>query len=218
MADAVLLMAILPANPRIAILAAGENLTAKPLIWWLVKHSGNIFVVDRAAPPGKAVDRDAVYKALREDHISLLIFPEGRLGEVEGVINWKMKSGATEFAENTDAAVFPIGITGTTRLWWFRRVTLRFGPQIQYASGMSVPVRVELERIKLERLIEPYRARIGPKLFQKKFPQKRKKYADWRAERERVHKVWDVDGRVSKVLDPSFDAAMARGSKPTLGD
>ena len=215
--DGMLLGSLIPTRPRIHVLAAGESLTRDPVKWWIIKRMGGVFPVDRSAEPGKAVDFDAVYDALRRpEPINLLIFPEGRCGPVEGQLNHEPRTGAVKFAMNTGAVEIPIGITGTSRLWWRRRVRVNFGPPVEYPAGMDdAHARLAIQTRDIERLIEPYHAAFGRKTGQWLFPQTRRERARLRAERDAAREGWNTERLVPLFYRDDADV-VADASDPAV--
>jgi 1-acyl-sn-glycerol-3-phosphate acyltransferase len=70
---------------------------------------------------------------------SLLIFPEGRLGETEGGLH-DLKHGAAHLSVVSGYPLVPVGLTGTKELWLRRTLTLRVGKPI-YASQTEGDMR-----------------------------------------------------------------------------
>jgi 1-acyl-sn-glycerol-3-phosphate acyltransferase len=62
----------------------------------------------------------------------LLIFPEGRCNEIEGVAG-VFRKGFAHFALHTGAPVLPVGLSGTRELWLRKRLTVTVGAPL--ASG-----------------------------------------------------------------------------------
>lgn len=81
------------------------------------------------------LDRDKPREALRimEEVLrrggSLVLAPEGRLGEEEGKLG-PLQHGAAYLSENTGVPLLPVGATGTKELWLRKTLTLRIGKPI----------------------------------------------------------------------------------------
>ncbi|MBW3612729.1 MAG: 1-acyl-sn-glycerol-3-phosphate acyltransferase [Chloroflexi bacterium] len=73
------------------------------------------------------------------------IFAEGRVGFRESEL-LPFEEGAAAFAASSGVPVVPCAIVGSTRLWFRRRVEVRFGPAISGAGVSGREGRAELER------------------------------------------------------------------------
>ncbi len=134
--DAPLILDILPLGlaRSIAIGAAADNffqeeLTVKSLV---VKYSSrmllNTFPIDR----GRADDGQTFQKyrglaaKLLADGVPIMLFPEGNRRSQNGEVR-AFNSGAARLAQQLDASVVPIGLTGTLEAWP-RKQPPRFRP------------------------------------------------------------------------------------------
>jgi len=164
--DPHLLLISLPPEPRIHFLAAQEyTVGGKGLIPWIVRQAGGVIPVDRKGHRG---DRAAVVqslKVLRSGGV-LGIFPEGGCGSQEGCLQ-PLKQGAAAFAVKTGRPVVVLGISGTSELYWRRRICLRMGPTLTPHPGEDADAL-------LERVAAAMRETIPPLL-----PQPRRKHLDW---------------------------------------
>ena len=124
-ADPFLLLLFLPVEPRIYVL--GERVSVLRSDWRI--RAINAFQV--MLP----LERDEPRAALRamEDVLrrggSVLIFPEGRLGEQEGTLQ-PLRPGAAHLSLRGGVPLLPVGLTGTRELWLRRRITMRIGTPI----------------------------------------------------------------------------------------
>ena len=128
--DPLILMATLPAEPRIHWLAAAEFTTEGP--WWartIVNLAGGIIPVDRQSQKGNRAVVVQSLHVLRGGGI-LGIFPEGKCGTEEGSIQ-PLKEGAALFATRTGKPVLVAGLSGTFELCFRRRIRLRAGPLLE---------------------------------------------------------------------------------------
>jgi 1-acyl-sn-glycerol-3-phosphate acyltransferase len=123
--DPFLVMLFLPIEPRIYVL--GEKQVRRISRF-------RAFMIDTLQVM-VALDRDKPLQALRtmEDVLqkggSLLIFPEGRLGEEEGQLG-ELQEGAAHVSQKAGVPLLPVGLTGTSKLWLRRRLTVRIGDPI----------------------------------------------------------------------------------------
>ena len=70
---------------------------------------------------------------------SVLIFPEGKLGHEEGALN-ELKHGASHLSTASGYPIVPVGLTGTSELWFRRTLTVRVGKPI-YAAQIDGDTR-----------------------------------------------------------------------------
>jgi 1-acyl-sn-glycerol-3-phosphate acyltransferase len=81
------------------------------------------------------LDRDKPRQALRtmEDVLqrggSLVLAPEGRLGDEEGKL-YPLQHGAAHLSQTGGVPLLPVGATGTVELWLRKTLTLRIGKPI----------------------------------------------------------------------------------------
>ncbi|HEY3367899.1 MAG TPA: lysophospholipid acyltransferase family protein [Symbiobacteriaceae bacterium] len=152
--DGLVVLASLPAEPRIHLLAAAEYTVAGP---WpmrlLVRLVGGVIPVDRQSHKG---DRAAVVQALRvlKGGGVLGIFPEGRTGEAEGQL-LPFKEGAASFAARTGSLVQVVALSGTLELCYRRWIRLRVGPLLEPLPGES-------QAAMLARMAEALAATVPP--------------------------------------------------------
>lgn len=124
-AEGFLVMLFLPPEPRIYGLGERDVVTrtgARVIVAnWL-----EVFIpLDRNKP------REAI--RLMQDVLerggSLMIAPEGHLGDREGTIA-PLQDGAAYLSVRTGVPLLPVGATGTLELWWRKTLTLRIGNPI----------------------------------------------------------------------------------------
>ena len=89
------------------------------------------------------------------------IFAEGRIGFRESEL-LPFEEGAAAFAAAAGVPVLPAAIVGSTRLWFRRRIEVRFGPPI-VAGGRGRAARDVLER-DLHRAVQALLPRSEPAL------------------------------------------------------
>ncbi|HYF78377.1 MAG TPA: lysophospholipid acyltransferase family protein [Symbiobacteriaceae bacterium] len=128
--DPLVLMAHLPAAPRIHYLAAAEYTTEGP---WLVRKvvdlTGGIIPVDRQNHRGGRAVVVQSLQVLKGGGV-LGIFPEGRCGTEEGCLQ-SLKDGAALFATRTGRPVQVVGLSGTLELYFRKRMHVRVGPLVE---------------------------------------------------------------------------------------
>lgn len=134
--DPLVLMAHLPAAPRIHYLAAAEYTTQGP---WLVRKVvdlvGGIIPVDRQNQRGNRAIVVQSLQVLKGGGV-LGIFPEGKCGTQEGCVQ-SLKDGAALFAARTGRPVLVVGLSGTLELFFRKRIHVRVGPLLEPRSEES---------------------------------------------------------------------------------
>jgi 1-acyl-sn-glycerol-3-phosphate acyltransferase len=75
---------------------------------------------------------------------SLLIFPEGNLGKHEGSL-LPLQNGAAHVSVQSKVPVLPVGLTGTSKLWIRRHLTVRIGKPMQADAPESGSVHSRLD-------------------------------------------------------------------------
>jgi len=165
--DPLILMAHLPAEPRIHYLAAAEYTVNGP---WLVRKvvaaAGGIIPVDRQSHKGNRTVVVEALKVLRGGGV-LGIFPEGRCGFVEGEVQ-DLKEGAANFAVKTGRPVQVVGISGTQELYFRKRIQVRVGPLLEPGDEEG-----------LEELLERLHRAMGETVPPLSPHQPRRKYLLW---------------------------------------
>lgn len=72
-----------------------------------------------------------------------MLFPEGRLGEVEGQMH-PLKRGSVLYAMRSGVPIYPVAIIGSKMLYFRKRLTLRFGPPV-HVPHQARPKRVAID-------------------------------------------------------------------------
>jgi len=127
--DAFLVLLFLPIEPRIYVL--GERQVAH-----ISRFRNRVIRRLQVMVP---LDRDKPREALRvmsevlAGGGSLLIFPEGQLGSVEGDLQ-PLQNGASHLSLYAGAPILPVGLTGTHELWLRHSLTIRIGSPIDHAE------------------------------------------------------------------------------------
>jgi len=125
--DAVSLMLLFPAEPRIHFLADPTSMMRNKPLWLLVRRAGGVVPVDRAqrdhsvlfAQVRKCLDRGGV----------VALFPEGDVGPAEGQL-LPFKRGFARFAVDGHVPVLPVGLSGMRELWLGKRLRVFVGTPI----------------------------------------------------------------------------------------
>jgi 1-acyl-sn-glycerol-3-phosphate acyltransferase len=152
--DPLIILCVLPPEPRIHYLAAAEYTVDGPgLVPWIVRQAGGIIPIDRQGHKG---DRTAVVQALQvlREGAVLGIFPEGRCGETEGQVQ-PLKEGAAIFAAKTGRPIQVIGLSGTAELYLRKHFVLRVGPLIEPREGESQAELLDRLAVALAQTVPP---------------------------------------------------------------
>ncbi len=108
--DGPLLISVLPLNPRVLIKAEARRI---PLIGWLMKLAGFVFVDRSSAARRQEALEEAVEKIART-RCPFLVFPEGT--RRRGGASREFKKGSFVIARRAGVPVLPARISGTDRL------------------------------------------------------------------------------------------------------
>ena len=132
--DAISLLLLFPAEPRIHFLAdPGSMMRNKPL-WMLIRLTGGIVPVNRAKH-GDTLLFSQVDKCLQAGG-AIALFPEGDFGPREGEL-LPFKRGFAYFAVENEVPVVPVGLSGMREVWLGKRLVVRLGEPIP-AEGKTV--------------------------------------------------------------------------------
>jgi 1-acyl-sn-glycerol-3-phosphate acyltransferase len=123
--DPFLVLLFFPVEPRVYVLAQEDvkeiSSFRRSVIDWL-----EIMVPLDLTKPLQAL---RIMKDVLQRGGSLLIFPEGHLGEKEGELQ-ELQHGAAHLSIVTGTPLVPVGVTGTKELWLRRTLTMRVGKPI----------------------------------------------------------------------------------------
>ena len=138
--DAFLVLIFLPVEPRIYVLGEEEVKEISGSRRFLIETLRVMIPLDRDKP----LEALRAMKGVLSRGGSLLIFPEGRLGTEEGEL-LPLQKGAAHLSLQSGAPVLPVGLTGTSRLWLRRHLTVRVGDPIQADRFQEGAVHERLE-------------------------------------------------------------------------
>lgn len=123
--DPFLLLLCLPVEPRLYALGERAGVLRNSWRTWIINGLRVMVPLDRDRP-------DAAMAAMGDvlaRRGSLIIFPEGCLGDQEGALR-PLRTGAARLSLRSGVPIVPIGLTGTRELWLRRPLTLRIGEPI----------------------------------------------------------------------------------------
>jgi 1-acyl-sn-glycerol-3-phosphate acyltransferase len=130
--DPFLLLAWLPASPRVHFL--GRRGAIYNRLWkrWLLALMGGIIPVDSGEIRHLSV---AVRGVLQHGGVAA-IFPEGAVGTMEGELQ-PLRRGVAHFAGDSSVPVVVVGIAGTRELWRGKSIALRIGATVQPTHSLD---------------------------------------------------------------------------------
>lgn len=121
-ADPFLVLLFLPVEPRIYILGEEQVKSISRFRTFFINRWRVMIPLNRSKP----LEALRTMKKIVTEGGSLLIFPEGHLGETEGTL-LPLQSGAAHISLQTGAPIVPVGLTGTSSLWLRKKLTIRVG-------------------------------------------------------------------------------------------
>jgi 1-acyl-sn-glycerol-3-phosphate acyltransferase len=157
--DAISVLLVFPAEPRIHLLADPTSMMKNRALWTLVRATGGIVPVDRAQRDNTLLFRQ-VARCLELGGV-VALFPEGDLGPREGVL-LPFKKGFAHFAADARVPVVPVGLAGMKDLWVGKRLAMRIGAPIPTA-GKTVDEVHALGEHAVQGLLPPYSEPSGAK-------------------------------------------------------
>ena len=125
--DAVSLLLLFPAEPRIHFLADPTSMMRNRPLWALVKAAGGVVPVDRARRGDKALYQQ-VDRCLAAGGV-VALFPEGDFGPREGQL-LPFKKGFAHFAVDGGVPVLPVAEAGMKEIWLGKRLFVHIGEPI----------------------------------------------------------------------------------------
>jgi 1-acyl-sn-glycerol-3-phosphate acyltransferase len=140
--DPLLVMAATPLEPRITWFGPREADFSRGLKNRVMAYFGGVIPYHPEHVTLTSAVR-AVRRVFAADAV-LGIFAEGRIGFRETEL-LEFEEGAAAFAAAAGVPVVPCAIVGSTRLWFRRRIDVRFGPPITTAGVRGRAGRAELE-------------------------------------------------------------------------
>lgn len=122
--DPLLLLAVLPAEPRVYFIGAQQAFQTRWKIWLMKTYDAWIPANRGAYWMGK--DVFALPLRVLESSAVLAFFPEGDSGSREGVL-MPLKRGIGHFVIRADYPIVPIALSGVYELYWHKHITVRIG-------------------------------------------------------------------------------------------
>ena len=127
--DPFLVLLFFPVEPRVYILGQEDVREISGFRKWVINWLEIMVPLDLEKP----LQALRIMKDVLQRGGSLLIFPEGHLGEREGEL-LELQHGASHLSLTTGAPLVPVGLTGTQDLWLRRKLVMRVGKPIYPAE------------------------------------------------------------------------------------
>ena len=157
--DAISLLLLFPAEPRIHFLADPGSMMRNRPLWMLIRLTGGIVPVNRAKH-GDSVLFSQVDRCLKAGG-AIALFPEGDFGPREGEL-LPFKKGFAHFAVDSAVPVLPVGLSGMREVWLGKRLVVRIGEPIPTTSK-TVDEVLEVGEKAVRALVPPYVEPAGRK-------------------------------------------------------
>lgn len=152
--DPIIMLAFLPAEPKLHFLAATEYTATGPRwIRILVDKVGGVIPVDRDSSHGNRAAVRQSFRVLRGGGV-LGVFPEGKCGLAEGEL-LPLKRGAVGFAVDAGCPVLCAGISGSLELCLRKRIRFRIGDLVERRDGEGSEDMLERVQAALQAAIPP---------------------------------------------------------------
>lgn len=95
-------------------------------------------IIEQEVPNGSSIQQlrqiDQAVQSILKQGDSIMLFPEGRLGNQEGQLYLPLKRGTVIYAMRSGVPIVPVAIIGTHNLFFRKTLTLRFGKPIPLAQ------------------------------------------------------------------------------------
>jgi 1-acyl-sn-glycerol-3-phosphate acyltransferase len=157
--DAVSLLLLLPAEPRVHFLADPGSMIRNRPLWALVHATGGIVPVDRTKHADPKLFRHV--RRCLELGGAIALFPEGDFGPREGEL-LPFKKGFAHFAVDAQAPVLPVALSGMKEIWLRKELGVRIGEPIPTA-GRTPDEVAQISLDAMRRLLPAYKDPGGPK-------------------------------------------------------
>ncbi len=130
--DPFLLLAWLPASPRVHFLGRRSAVYNRWWKRWTLDFMGGVIPVDS----GEIRNLSVAVRGVLERGGVAAIFPEGAVGTTEGVLQ-PLRRGVAHFAAESAVPTVAMGLSGTHQLWRGKRITLRVGASVRPSGSLA---------------------------------------------------------------------------------
>lgn len=139
--DPFVILAALPARPRIHFLGRRSAVYNRAWKRWALRAWGGVIAVE---PGSRSAALSVEVASVLRAGGSLAIFPEGEMGAEEGSL-LRFRPGVARYAAASGLPVVPAGLAGTLELWLRKPIVLKLGPPLRCRDESET----ELERIRV---------------------------------------------------------------------
>ena len=130
--DPFLLLAWLPASPRIHFLGRRSAIYNRTWKRWVLQFMGGVIPVESGDIEHLS---EAVGGALARGGV-VAIFPEGKTGRAEGELQ-ELRHGIAHFSARSRAPLVALGLAGTLELWRGKRIDIRVGRTLELHGNVA---------------------------------------------------------------------------------
>lgn len=104
--------------------------------------------IEQDVPNGSSIQQlrqiDQAIQVILSRGDALMVFPEGRLGEIEGTLFRPLKRGTVIYAMRAGVPIVPVALIGTQDLYLRKTLTLRFGDPL-HLPHQKRPKRLDID-------------------------------------------------------------------------
>ncbi|MEM7770240.1 MAG: lysophospholipid acyltransferase family protein [Cyanobacteria bacterium P01_A01_bin.37] len=104
--------------------------------------------IEHDVPNGSSIQQlrqiDQAVQVILSRGDAIMLFPEGRLGEVEGTLYRPLKRGTVIYAMRAGVPIIPVALIGTQDLYLRKTLTLRFGKPL-HLPHQKRPKRLDID-------------------------------------------------------------------------
>ena len=154
--DPFLLLASLPASPRLNFLGRRSAIHNRHWKRWVLTFMGGVIPVESGQLRHLS---DAVNGVLQRGG-AVAIFPEGGVGPEEGALQ-PLRSGVGHFGGDNGVPVVTVGLAGTSELWRGKPITIRIGATVR--PSRSLPDDMAAIEAAMRAALPPYSDPGGPR-------------------------------------------------------
>lgn len=130
--DPFLLLAWLPASPRLHFLGRRSAIHNRHWKRWVLMFMGGVIPVES----GQLRHLSKAVGGVLQRGGAVAIFPEGRVGPEEGALQ-PLHSGVGHFGGDNGVPVVAAGLAGTGELWRGKPITIRIGATVLLSGSLA---------------------------------------------------------------------------------
>lgn len=134
--DPFVLLAWLPASPRVHFLGRRAAIYNRAWKRWVLDFMGGVIPVES----GDVAHLSEVVGAVLARGGVVAIFPEGKTGPAEGRLQ-PLRHGVAHFAVRSQVPIVAVGLAGTLELWRGKTITIRIGRTVWPSGTLAADLR-----------------------------------------------------------------------------